>query len=269
MANTARATELLGKMATAFSQSKFEDVIERKLISAPQIPSSSWSMGNYMLMRMQGTEDARGYNQWGLVGRHVKKGAKAIYILVPMIVKREVEKDGETKEERRVIGFKCQPVFRVEDTEGQQLETYEPKAIPPLFELMERNGCVVTWDNSKDGRTYGYVTADGKHMSLSTKDPEVFFHELVHLYDFKNYKCKGGQDPVQEIVAELGSCVLCKLYGLDRKSNAYQYIASYVGSDDPRLVGQACFKVLNRVQQALNGILMDADTKKEEEAITA
>jgi hypothetical protein len=36
---------------------------------------------------LSGTQDARGFRQWKQVGRYVRKGGKAIYILVPRITK--------------------------------------------------------------------------------------------------------------------------------------------------------------------------------------
>jgi len=84
------------------------------------------------------TEDARGFRQWQKIGRRVKKGAKAFYILapirkkVPVKIRREVERineNGETEivevEETiyvdKLVGFKSIPVFRYEDTEGKPL----------------------------------------------------------------------------------------------------------------------------------------------------
>jgi hypothetical protein len=52
------------------------------------------------------------------VNRYVKKGAKAFYILVPCIYKKEA--DDEEKE--FLAGFKCSPIFRYEDTEGEELD---------------------------------------------------------------------------------------------------------------------------------------------------
>jgi len=47
-------------------------------------PSDAWSFFNRLIMLMNNTEDARGFRQWQKVGRRVKKGAKAFYILAPI-----------------------------------------------------------------------------------------------------------------------------------------------------------------------------------------
>ena len=89
-------------------------------------------------MFISGSKDARGYQQWKEVDRFVKKGSKAIYILVPKIAKTV---DSETGEEETILkGFMCRPVFRVEDTEGEPLD-YEQNELPylPLLERAIRN----------------------------------------------------------------------------------------------------------------------------------
>ncbi|MCE2498900.1 MAG: hypothetical protein J4F28_07965 [Nitrosopumilaceae archaeon] len=58
------------------------------------MPSSKWNRCNRILMMLSGTSDARGYRQWGEVGRHVRKGSRAVYILAPRIVKVS-DKDGK------------------------------------------------------------------------------------------------------------------------------------------------------------------------------
>ena len=60
----------------------------------------------------------------------MKKGAKAMYILVPRLKKVEDEDSGE--EDSVLIGFLAEPVFRIEDTDGEPLPECEPPQIPRL-----------------------------------------------------------------------------------------------------------------------------------------
>src|SRR4051794_28838859 len=59
-----------------------------------------WSWGNQLLVILSGFTDARGFNQWQEVGRSVKKGEKAFYILAPVTQK---VKDKATGEERVIV----------------------------------------------------------------------------------------------------------------------------------------------------------------------
>ena len=80
----------------------------------------------------------------------------------------------------------------------------------------------------------------------------MFFHELVHAYDNKTTKLKGGQDPVQECVAEFGACVLAMVFGISVDKSSYDYIRSYTGE-----VPNMCQKVLARVDGIVKRILKD------------
>ena len=257
-----KATELLKNIVAVFSQTKFPNICAKAMINAPEIPSSAWSLGNQILMLLSETTDARGYRQWAKVYRNVKKGSKAIYILVPMQKKITDKKTDEDK--MMTIGFKGMPVFRYEDTEGMQLKKYNPKVLPPLFHLAEKNGIDIRWKNSDNGE-YASIDVNSNKMTLSTEAPDTFLHELVHWYDNKDVKLKPGQDPEQETVAHLGACVLAKMYGYDVERYTWNYIARYVQSDSPQKVGQMCFRVLGRVQKSINAILEDAEkmTSKE------
>ena len=222
-------------------------------IRAPGVPCSSWSWGNRLMTALVGrTDDARGYRQWEKVGRHVKRGAKAFPILAPMTVRREPKNEGE-EATTAVIGFRAVPVFRVQDTEGDPLPEYVPATIPPLASLAK-----IRYRNTTHGEEGSYNTRTGD-ITLCTEDPAVYLHELMHRYDFKTHEPRDGQDPEQEIVAELGACVLARMYDVERSAeNHMAYIATYAKAKTPAEVGAACLRMADRVMQAIQMILADA-----------
>src|SRR5262249_48555857 len=63
-----------------------------------------WSWGNQLLVILNNYTDARGFRQWQAVGRNVKKGEKAFYILGPIPRKLRDEETGE--EPTIIVGFK-------------------------------------------------------------------------------------------------------------------------------------------------------------------
>ena len=260
--NDSRSGAILVGIVKQFSQKQFPLMCAKSFISAPGIPSSSWSLGNQIVMRMSGTADARGYNQWRKVYRNVKKGAKAMHILVPAR-RKIIDHNDDDREKHIISGFITSPVFRYEDTEGAPLPEYKPAVLPPLLKLAEHEGIDVKWVNSKFGE-YGSIDTKGKIMTLSTDSVDTFLHELVHWYDRKNVKVwKNGQDPEQETVAQLGACVLSEMYGYNVKEFTWNYIASYARSDSPEKVGKMCLKVLGRVQKAINNMLEDAKVEQQ------
>lgn len=178
-------------------------------------------------------------------------GSKARYILTPIIKRR---KDKDDDEKTITIGFKTVPVFAVQDTDGTPVPKFEPKVIPPLAQLAK-----ITYRNSTGGEAGAYYPTTDE-IVLCSEDPSVFFHELTHLYDNKSHEKTGtGQEPIREMVAELGATVLCRMYDVKtRDSNHMAYIAHYAGAKTPAEVGAACMKVAERVMKAIQLILADA-----------
>ena len=134
----------IDNMLNMFKNGNFPQAVAMSIIrkhEGDNIPSDNWTLGNRLLMKMQGTEDARGFKQWKQVNRQVKKGSKAIHILSP-VMKKITETDDKTGEEVQktiIIGFSPLPVFRYEDTEGVGLPLYDysPKTYPPSLMLLK------------------------------------------------------------------------------------------------------------------------------------
>jgi hypothetical protein len=218
-------------------------------------PSAKWSLGNQLLMLIAGTADARGFGQWHEVERYVNKGAKALYILAPVrIKKREKGEDGAESERMIVVGFKPVPVFRLEDTHGKDLPQpdYAPADLPPLFDVAQRYGVPVRWGPATE-RFRGAYSLRSRDILLCTHDVSVFFHELAHAVHHTFRDLKGGQNPDQEVVAETVAAVLCRLYGYDGYLfHCREYIAHYAESGQ---AGKAIMRVLSDVQRVLSLIL--------------
>ena len=257
-----RAREQLGKIVELFSSTELPDMLAKSYLEPAGCPSDNWSLGNRLIMTMEGTSDARGYRQWKQVGRHVKRGRKAIYILGPTM-RRRVEVDEETGEETvtsYVVGFHGIPVFRHEDTEGERVKTVkrEPKSLPPLADVAARWGIDTRYDATRHGE-YGSFSKSDAEIRLCTDDVSTFFHELAHAAHSRLEEIKPGQDPQQEAIAQLVACVLGRSYGYDVDGYTYNYIAHYAGSAEPAEVGRMCYRVLGKVEKILGLILGGED----------
>jgi hypothetical protein len=227
-------------------------------------PMSAWSLGNQLLALLAGTEDARGYRQWQEAGRHVK-GAKAFAILGPRTAKRtEVDENGQERERVILTGFVAIPVFRLDDTEGVELDyaaiDYSPPEPPPLFEVAERLGVPVSHSPSSDG-AYGLFASTGEgggRIVLGSHDVAVFLHELAHaahraVLTARGASLCGGQAADQEIVAEVVSATLCVLYGLEESlGTQHRYIEHCAEGGTP---ARAVVRLLAEVQAVLDLIL--------------
>jgi len=253
-----RIKEALKTILDCFESGDIPQAIAYSVFPIPDIPSSRWSLINRTLMYISGTMDARGFRQWKKVNRCVKKGSRALYILVPRMVMRENE---EGEEEEMLAGFMARPVFKVEDTEGELLD-YQQIEVTELPLVNKANEWGISIKAIPGNyRCYGYFSQERKEIGLASKEESVFFHELAHVAhqrvatDFKN-----TQYWRKEIVAELTAAVLCKMVGKTSRylGNNYHYITHYAKETNLTPV-RACMDVMGDVEKVLNLVLEDSN----------
>ena len=94
--------------------------------------------------------------------------------------------------------------------------------------------------------------------AVYTQDECVFFHELAHVAHEKVIgHLKPGQDPLQEIVAQLAGQCLCFLVGKSADKflgTSYRYIEKYAGQIK-MTPHKACMKVISDTEKVLQLIL--------------
>lgn len=250
---------VLDNILEQFQNGNIPELVALSTYPASILPMNKWSLLNQLVCHMTGLTDFRGYKQWEEVKRHVKKGEKATHILVPWIKK---EQDEKTQEDKSVLaGFITACVFAVEQTEGEPLD-YQKLELPP-FPLMERAKELGVDVAAIPGsyEHYGYYSQTKKVIAIASPEECVFFHELTHLADDKITGIKNGQDPIQEIVAELGALALCQIVGLDGSKhfgNNYRYIERYAKELELTPYG-AILKVLSRTEKILKFLLKEEE----------
>ncbi len=248
--------QILNSILSAFESGDIPEAVAVASFPIPDIPSAQWSFTNRTIQFINRTGDARGFRQWKNAGRGVKKGSKAIYILVPCF---KSQNDDETEDEEKMVKyFKATPVFRAEDTDGKPLD-YQNIELPdlPLIERANDWGINV---KAVPGnyRYYGYFDPEQKEIALATSAEKTFFHELAHAADhIIKGDLKPGQNPLQEITAELSAQALARIAGKetgDTMGNSYQYIKRYAKQIkvSPH---KACLKVLSDTEKILNLII--------------
>ena len=157
-------------------------------------------------------------------------------------------------------------VFRSQDTDGEPLD-YEQIDLPdlPLIERAEEWGISVK--AIPGSFTYrGFYSPSRKEIALATEAECVFFHELSHCaHERIKGSLKSGQDPIQEIVAELSAQALCRIVGKtgDRYlGNSHRYIAGY--TEGLKITPYAaCLKVMSDTEKVLNLILKGEETARQ------
>ena len=266
-----RVTATINRIVSLFESEDVPQVIAIATFPPYDVPSKYWSLANKIIMMLAGTSDARGFAQWKKVGRWVRSGEKAFYILAPRMVKKCSDNEEEEKENHKeyiLVGFVPVPVFRMEQTEGKEL-IYE-KIVLPEFPLMDkaREWGIDVKGVAFQGDWYGYyrVCGDQEKIRLATPHEKTFFHELAHSAHRRvRGKMQGGQNPRQEIVAELSAQVLAQLVGTKLENslgNSYRYIQGYAEKLGQN-VGRACLSVLADIEKVL-ALILDLDTLKKE-----
>ena len=255
-------------MLEMFKNGNFPQAVAFSIIRKHEddnIPSDKWSLGNRLLMKFQGTEDARGFRQWQQVNRQVKKGAKAIHIFSP-IMKKISDNDKKTDEISQkpvIIGFSPLPVFRFEDTEGEDLPSfdYSPKTYPPFFDVAEKLGIEVTYKPLRSNY-FGLYNSKYDNITLCSEDAITYYHELAHALDNRlNPDFKKFSKERKEIVAEFSAIVLCQLSGISGyEDQSYKYIKEYCKDDKTdAAILKSIMGVLADVEKIVDEVLSVSD----------
>ncbi|HEX3528084.1 MAG TPA: hypothetical protein VH988_13555 [Thermoanaerobaculia bacterium] len=232
-------------------------------------PSTRWSRRNRLIAALRGHSDARGFRQWGEVGRHVRAGERAFYILGPCVIRKKNQTENapdltiDEEEDLEVSGFQAIAVFGYDQTEGEPLPEREETApfleALPLLEVARHWGLRVI--SVSPDRHLGYYLP-GVEIGLAVKNLATWTHELVHGADDRlGTLTRGrGQKLDNEVVAELGGAVLLECLGHMVESDrggAYRYITVYCERHSRDLLS-VCTELLDRTCAAVELILKTA-----------
>jgi len=249
---SAKAQESLNRMIERFQAGEtgsIVDVIKDRLSLPADAPYLRWSWGNQCLAFFQsGHLDCRGFRQWEQVGRHVSKGKHSDAFIFRVLTRRDVDDDGT--EHFIPYAVTSISVFSYAQTEGDALEGYEPREVPPLMDVAQAWNLNVQWEPTVG--CFGYYSELQGKIVVGTQDWKTWFHELCHAADARVHGDLRQQSKVVvEATAEMGATVLAELYGMgDRTGNLLEYVQMF--SDDPLTAITEC---ANRVGAVLDEIL--------------
>lgn len=237
------------------------------------VPCREWSWSNQILTALAGTSDARGFRQWQQVNRQVNKGSKAFYILAP-ISKKITPQEPDSDEKIFVVGFKSVPVFKIEDTSGDELpiDSHVQQFLNelPLLNVAHRWGLRVEAYNGQSAGALGWYRS-GSGIALGVENLSTWCHELIHAADDKLGTLGNSAKLNREIVAELGGAVLLQCIGKPVESDlggAWDYIESWCSSTKIHPLS-ACQKLLKRVCDCVALVLDSAQDMEQVQKIAA
>ena len=240
-----------------------------------------WGIWNQFLVCLYGYDDAATYLQWQDMGRQVRRGSSAAYLMSPIKSKIAIIRKGDDGEEEQAVidvirGFSYFPVFALADTDaiaGWKKPTYEERyprdgdesefmESLPLVEVAEAWGIKLQTYGGNEGGAHGWMQP-GRTIALGVRNWSTWAHELIHEADSRcgNMNAKSGQERTNEIVAELGGAVLLTMLGEDGPADwggAYEYVKSYAKSKDPEGLVKEIRTLIWRISAAISLILETA-----------
>ena len=149
-----------------------------------------YSFGNQILISVQNpvATQVASYDDWkNKFNRQVKRGSKAIKILVPVFAKTEVvNSQGQKEEEKRLVSYRVGNIFDIADTEGDEIPKFFTELgdqgqsyYETLKGIMEQEGIKVVEENL--GKVQGL--SSGKLVKINvTLDGTNKFLTLIHEY---------------------------------------------------------------------------------------
>jgi len=182
-----------------------------------------YSLYNQIILCFAGCSQVAGYKKWKALGRTVKEGEKAVWILAPWFKK---VKDKE-EEEKLLHGFFSVPVFDIGQTEGEPIKrgltTGSDIDFEELRKATEKAGWTVVFKPLEIAKG-GYVTSENGEITLNSNLDELEnIGTLVHEWIHKELKHPNNGTParVAEQQAETATYLVCKVLGIERKSVFY------------------------------------------------
>ncbi len=210
-----------------------------------------YSYRNVLLITQQcpSATQVAGYRAWNQLGRRVRSGERAIWILAPRVCRK---KSGE---EQQIEGFVSVPVFDLSQTQGSDL--------PEICRRLCSNAGAQALDQlARAGVALGFSVVFGElaggvngECHFATRELRIerrndtaqqvksLAHELVHAILHE-----GTVNRVQaELEAESGAYIICQHLGIDSGDYTFGYLASWAGNSAQALSAiQASCSVIER-----------------------
>ena len=221
-----------------------------------------YSLHNVMLIALQkpSATHVAGFHTWNKLGRHVRKGEKGIFILAPIVQKKEPTDAELDAPDRALCGFRGCAVFDYSQTEGRELPSigcvegdpnrYEQR----LTNFVAAQGIALAY--SEDISPAKGVSEGGKITLTPGMPPAESFATLVHECAHELLHRASNRQEIskrqRETEAEAVAFVVCRAIGLDTGNACQNYIQLYQG--DAALLMASLERVQSAASRILDGI---------------
>lgn len=237
-------------------------VTEPGIISAAYSQFHQYSIGNQLLAWGQCL--ARGiqpgpmatFPRWKELGRHVRKGEKAITLCQPITIKRSADDVDATDGTEVFVRFTYRPKwFVLAQTDGAELPSVPMPTWDPVRALSVLNVTEISFD-ATNGNIMGF--ARSRTIAISPINPlphKTWFHELAHVllgHTGDGDHADGELTPrsLRECEAEAVALLCCAGLDLPGVDHCRGYIQSWWGAGNP-IPERSAQRILKAADQIL------------------
>lgn len=250
------------KKTVAWATMLQDAVTQPGIISSAYSAFHNYSIGNQMLAWSQLTARDMGlsplatYKRWSELGRQVKKGEKAIALVMPVTINKKDGAGEKTGECFQWFTLKNN-WFSFDQTEGAEF-ALEP-VIPAWCKIKALETLQITEIrfDSPNGNSQGY--AIGKNIAINpvaALPHKTRFHELAHVvlgHTVEQAMHDNDLTPrdIREVEAESVAYILCSLLDLPGLTESRGYIQSWLsGAEISDKSAQRIFSAADKILKA-------------------
>lgn len=266
------AEDGLNKLAAALESGKSEALVNYLAVMS-RFHKYSWNNCLLIALQRPNASHVAGFHSWRKLGRHVRRGAKGIAILAPMVVKKRNDDTESEDEQTRLFGFRTAYVFDVADTEGAELPEFAAVSGDPLHHTERLTDFVAS---KGIALAYSDEIAPAKGMSrggtivlLPGMSPaetfSVLAHECAHELLHRGARRTETTTTIRETEAEAVAFVVCHAIGLETGTATSDYIQLWRG--DKATLSESLQFIQSTAVQILTAIGASQDEPRSTETL--
>jgi antirestriction protein ArdC len=263
MATSDRKDEMIGRLTAGIEQLTSSQRWQEWL--AVQSRFHHYSFRNALLIQLQCPEATRvaGFRAWQELGRQVRKGEKAIWILAPVTRKRGGDDVVDDDSNARIlVAFKQACVFDISQTDGEPLpevcSRLDGAAPEGVYDNLIAVAHSIGYSVEKDylpGARNGDCDFVRRHIRVEVANApaqqvKTLVHELAHAMLHENTQDRA----LAELEAESVAFVVCAALEVESDDYSFGYVTRWAGGGDNAIAGIKESAV--RIQQTADQILL-------------
>ena len=222
-------------------------------------PNNTMWLLQQSIRRDEPLEAVAGYRAWQALGRQVRRGERGWSVLAPVTRRVRVDEEqeqqapgkedgvGEGAAARRVVGWRVETVFDVNQTDGEPLPakpdprcqrldgSVDPALVEAIEAVIREAGCRVErvdadaekWPATQNGRTDLLTRTVAVRAGMaSAQEAKTLLHEAAHVA-----LAHTTSDRRTEVEAESVAYVVLSGLGVNSAGYSFGYVAGWSGGD--------------------------------------